>query len=592
MPARKLFNFEKNIPVKMRDGVSLYANVFRPSKEAKYPAILIRLPYSKDSEFLFNSYMNPIRFIEAGYAVVMQDCRGTGVSEGEFHTDDSNVNDGFDTVEWVATQPWCNGNVGMCGYSALGAMQVNAALAHPPHLKAICPAQVSNALRGMPMWEGGAFLLQANLLWLNSMIAKELTQSNLPGKKLNEFRKRLTYIEQNLVQSCSTLPLLSNPTNEIARELRLGSVFAEWITSVENDKYWKKLLSPFPMHEIAVPAFHMGGWYHHVITSGVIKDYLIIKEQGASEIARKNQKLLIGPWVHVGGPSIVGDIDFGASASGTSIDLAGIHIRWFDYWLKGDNNGVMDDPPVHIFVMGDNTWRDENEWPLARTKYTPYYFHSHGCANSRAGDGILSTEKPAEEQPDNYLYDPRNPVPTQAGIGRAIEHVWEAHDQGPVESRMDVLVYSTPVLESDVEVTGPVVIKLFAASSAVDTDFSGKLVDVWPDGKAYNIIDGVVRARYRNSFSKPELIKPDTVYEYTVDLRSTSIVFKAGHRIRVEISSSNFPRWDRNLNTGNPIGQDSDVKVALQTVFHNRQFQSYILLPIIPRKKKAIASLP
>jgi putative CocE/NonD family hydrolase len=585
MPIQKSLNLETNIPVKMRDGISLYANVFRPLNDAKYPAVLIRLPYSKDSEFLFSSYMNPIRFVEAGYAVVMQDCRGTGVSEGEFHTDDSNVNDGFDTVEWVAAQSWCNGNVGMCGYSALGAMQMNAALAHPPHLKAICPAQVSNALRGMPMWEGGAFLLQANLLWLNSMIAKELTQSKLSGKKQNELRERLTYIEQNLVQSCRTLPLLNIPTNEIAKELRLGSVFAEWLTSIESDEYWEKSLSPFPLHKIAIPAFHMGGWYHHVITSAVIKDYLIITEKGATEIARKNQKLLIGPWVHTGGPSTVGEIDFGASSSGTAIDLTGIHIRWFDHWLKGINNGIMDEPPVRIFVMGDNTWRSENEWPLARTKYTPYYLHSQGGANSRAGDGILNTEKPAEEQPDNYLYNPRNPVPTQAGIGRAIEHVWEAHDQGPVENRMDVLVYTSPVMESDVEVTGPVVIKLFAASSAADTDFSGKLVDVWPDGKAYNIVDGIVRARYRDSFSKPEPIKPDTVYEYTIDLRSTSIVFKAGHRIRVEISSSNFPRWDRNLNTGNPIGRDSDIKAALQTIFHNRNFQSHILLPVIPREK-------
>jgi len=244
----------------------------------------------------------------------------------------------------------------------------------------------------------------------------------------------------------------------------------------------------------------------------------------------------------------------------------------------------MEEPPVRIFVMGDNVWRDENEWPLARTKYTPYYFHSEGQANTRSGDGVLSTEAPGGETADNYLYDPRNPVPTQAGMGRAIEHVFEAHDQGVVEDRTDVLVYTTPVLKSDVEVTGPVVIKLFAASSAVDTDFTGKLVDVWPDGKVYNIVDGIVRARYRNSVSSPELIQPDRIYEYTIDLRYTSIVFKAGHRIRVEISSSNFARWDRNLNTGGRIGQDAGIKVALQTIYHEMKSPSHILLPIIPKE--------
>lgn len=577
-------NLETNIPVKMRDGVILYANVFRPAERNRYPAILVRLPYVKDSDFLYSNYLNPVRYVRAGYAVVMQDCRGTGASEGEYYQFLNDVDDGYDTVEWVAAQPWCDGNVGMYGLSYLGANQLMAAISHPPHLKTICPAQASHSLRGMPMWEGGVFMLQLSLIWLNSMIANELAKSSLPPVKLKELRQRLAYVDQHLTESCYMLPFLNVPTNEIAQELRLGSLYSEWVTNIENDAFWEKLHNPLPLAKVAVPAFHMGGWYHHVITSAVIKDYLVITEKGASELARKSQKMLIGPWVHVGGPGIVGELDFGASASGTAIDLAGMHIRWFDYWLKGIDNGIMSEPPVRIFVMGDNVWRDENEWPLARTKYTPYYFHSRGQANSRSGDGVLNTEQPAEEEPDSYLYDPRDPVPTQAGMGRAIEHVFEAHDQGAVEERKDVLVYSTPILDADIEVTGPVTIKLFAASSAVDTDFTGKLVDVWPDGKAYNVVDGIVRARYRNSVSKPELIKPDKVYEYTIDLRYTGIVFKAGHRIRVEISSSNFARWDRNLNTGKPIGQDAEIKVARQTIFHSRRYPSHIILPIIPRE--------
>jgi putative CocE/NonD family hydrolase len=584
LPDKDSFNLEINVPAKMRDGVTLFANVFRPMKGMKFPAILVRLPYVKDSDFLYNNYLNPIKYVRAGYAVVMQDCRGTGVSEGEYHQFVNDVDDGYDTVEWVAAQPWCDGNVGMFGLSYLGANQLMAAISHPPHLKAICPAQASHSLRGMPMWEGGVFMLQLSLIWLNSMIAKELAKSDLTPEKRKELQKRLTYVDQHLTEACRTLPFLDIDTNKIAQELRLGSIYSEWITNIEDDAFWKKLHNPLTLEEVAVPGFHIGGWYHHVITSAVIKDYIVITEKGASEVARKSQKLLIGPWVHVGGPGIVGEIDFGASASGAAIDLSGMHIRWFDYWLKGISNGVMDEPPVCIFVMGDNVWRNENEWPLARTKYTPFYFHSEGNANTRSGDGILNTEIPGEEETDNYLYDPRNPVPTQAGMGRAIEHVFQAYDQGVIEDRIDVLVYTTPVLKSDTEVTGPVLIKLFAGSSAVDTDFTGKLVDVWPDGKAYNVVDGVVRARYRNSISKPELIEPNNIYEYTIDLRYTSIVFKVGHRIRVEISSSNFARWDRNLNTGKSIGQDAEIKVALQTIFHNQQFPSHVILPIIPKE--------
>jgi putative CocE/NonD family hydrolase len=584
LPKKESYNLEINVPAKMRDGVTLFANVFRPVKGEKFPAILVRLPYVKDSDFLYSNYMNPVRYVRAGYAVVMQDCRGTGVSEGEYHQFLNDLDDGYDTVEWVAAQPWCDGNVGMYGLSYLGANQLMAAISHPPHLKAICPAQASHSLRGMPMWEGGVFMLHLSLIWLNSMIAKELAKSDLPPEKREELQKRFTYADQHLNEVCRTLPFVDVDTNKIAQELRLGSIYSEWITNIENDSFWKKLHNPLPLKEVAVPGFHIGGWYHHVITSAVIKDYLVITEKGASEVARKSQKLLLGPWVHVGGPGVVGEIDFGASASGAAIDMAGIHIRWFDYWLKGIKNGIMEEPPVRIFVMGDNIWRNENEWPLARTKYTPYYFHSQGKANTRSGDGILSIEIPGEEKADNYLYDPQNPVPTQAGMGRAIEHVFEAHDQGVVEDRTDVLVYTTPVLKSDIEVTGPVVIKLFAASSAVDTDFTGKLVDVWPDGKAYNVIDGIVRARYRNSISKPELIIPDNIYEYTIDLRYTSIVFKAGHRIRVEISSSNFARWDRNLNTGKPIGQDAEIKEARQKIHHNQKFPSHIILPVIPKE--------
>jgi putative CocE/NonD family hydrolase len=574
-----------NVPITMRDGTILYANIYRPGKEGKYPAVLVRLPYVKDSDFMTQDYMDPVRMVRAGYAIVVEDCRGTGASDGEYHQFLNDVDDGYDTVEWMAAQPWCDGNVGMYGLSYLGAVQLLTALSHPPHLKAICPAQVSHSLRGMPMWENGVFLLCLGIGWLNDQIESELAIGDLPPQKLKLLRQRFKDLMENIDESYRVLPLVDTHCNQIAKELRLGSTYSDWITNIENDAFWEKLYNPFPLEKVSVPALHLGGWYHHVITSGVLKDYIDIKKNSASKFARKNQKMLIGPWVHVGSSSHIGELDFGSLASGTAIDLTGIHIRWFDYWLKSIDNGIMDEPPVRIFVMGDNIWRDEHEWPLARTRYINYYLHSDGRSNGRNGNGILSQKMPEVEDVDNYLYDPRNPVPTKIGKSSTdfIENLFSANDQQEIEDRQDVLVYTTPVLENDVEVTGPIEIKLWASSSAVDTDFTGKLVDVWPDGKAFNIVDGVIRARYRNSISKPELIQPGKVYQYSIDLRSTSNVFKAGHRIRLEISSSNFPRWDRNLNTGKPIGQDAEIKVALQTIYHNQQYPSHIVLPIIPR---------
>jgi len=251
-------------------------------------------------------------------------------------------------------------------------------------------------------------------------------------------------------------------------------------------------------------------------------------------------------------------------------------LRWFDRWLKGIQNGVDEEPPVRVFVMGENIWRNENEWPLARTRYTPFYFHSGGKANSRHGDGCLASTGPADEPFDSYIYDPRNPVPThEMGMG--------AYNQIEFENRNDMLVYTSAPLESALEVTGPVEIKLYAASSAEDTDFSGKLVDVWPDGKAYNIAEGILRAGYRESGTQFKPIIPDSIYEYSISLGCTSNVFKPGHRVRVEISSSNFPKWERNLNTGHPLGQDAEIKLAMQTVFHDQRYPSHIILPVIPR---------
>jgi len=297
---------------------------------------------------------------------------------------------------------------------------------------------------------------------------------------------------------------------------------------------------------------------------------------------RSSQKLLMGPWAHLLPYSVpttrgTGDIDFGPESR---IELHEIQVRWFDYWLKGIKNGIMEEPPIRIFVMGNNVWRDEYEWPLARTQYTPYYFRSKGKANSDKGDGILSPEPPADEPADHYIYDPYQPVPTLGGNTLGI--AMGVFDQRPVESMPNVLVYTSPPLEKDLEVTGPIRVELFASSSAPDTDFTAKLVDVRPDGYGQNIADGIIRARYRNSLTYPSLLRPGEIYEFTIDLWATSHVFKTGHRIRVDISSSNFPRFDRNPNTGNRINTDRELRSAEQRIFHDSKYPSHILLPVIP----------
>jgi putative CocE/NonD family hydrolase len=372
------------------------------------------------------------------------------------------------------------------------------------------------------------------------------------------------------------LPLKDSPAAKQTEELGVFPFFSDILVNMEDDDYWHRIGSLLQLDKVEVPALHIAGWYDPDMTPGVLASYQELKEKGGSELARTKQRLLIGPWIHSADMSnMVGDLDFGMASSGAVADITGVQIRWFDYWLKGIDNGMANESPVRIFVMGENVWRDEDEWPLTRTKYIKYYFHSSGRANSLLGDGILNSDAPDNEQSDSYLYDPRNPAPSDKMMG--------AWDQQEVEKRADVLVYSSLPLETDLEVTGSVDVNIYAISSAIDTDFTGKLIDVWPDGKAYNVAVGIVRARFRQSVLKPDLIKPGVVYEYTISLSATSNVFKAGHRIRIEISSSYFPKWDRNLNTGHPIGQDDEIERAIQTIHHSKQYPSNIVLPVIPR---------
>ncbi len=313
-----------------------------------------------------------------------------------------------------------------------------------------------------------------------------------------------------------------------------------------------------------------------------------MRQHGSTPEARQS-KLLIGPWTHGGFMNPIGELNFGFGASAAfinlQIDFLSLQLRWFDHFLKGAENGITDEAPIKLFVMGANVWRDEQEWPLARAVETHYYLHSNGHANSLRGDGLLSTETPATETPDQYAYDPAHPVMAHGGaLLLSPEFRAGPLDQTATESREDVLVYTTPVLEQDVEVTGPISVHLWAVSSAPDTDFVARLVDVYPNGYAQNLTDGIIRARYRD-FSKgekPTLIEPGKPYEYEIDLWATSNVFKQGHRIRLDITSSSFPRWDRNPNTGHDLGADAELAIAQQTILHDADHPSHVVLPIVP----------
>jgi uncharacterized protein len=377
-----------------------------------------------------------------------------------------------------------------------------------------------------------------------------------------------------------TLPITAIP---LLDQSTVGPAFADFVTHQEYDSLWSTMDIHQRISQIAVPAYHLGGWYD-LFVGATVSDYVAMRQGAATEEARQGQKLIIGPWLHGPLDGSVGEVDFGARASDAFVITPEIRWRWFDHWLKGMDTGLLAEPPVRLFVMGRNRWRDEQEWPLARTRYTPCYLHSHGHANTAAGDGHLSWAKPGAEAQDHYTYDPRDPVPTRGGGLCCSQAALAAgaFDQREIEQRADVLVYTSDMLEQDLEVTGPVKMVLWAASDAVDTDFTAKLVDVSPCGFARNVCDGIVRARYREGVTARKWLTPGRIERYDIELGPTSNVFLAGHRLRLEISSSNFPHYDCNSNTGAPVDSEDEMLPAIQMVHHDEHHASHILLPVIP----------
>jgi hypothetical protein len=566
---------DKNVMVPMRDGVRLATDVYRLQGAPPAPVLLRRTPYDKERAVVGSSVtFDIVRAVQAGYAVVVQDTRGRFASEGAFNAIFQEGRDGADAIAWTAAQPWSQGVVGTFGGSYVGTTQWLPAREQPAALRSMAPAiTFSDLFEGM-LYQGGAHVLHG-LSWTLGMLPEEIRRRVARGGVPPE---DAAGVDPNA--ALAHLPLMDHPLIH-----EYAPFYGDWLAHPTAGAYWHPASPSAAYEQIRVPALNIGGWYDCFLW-GTLRNYQGMRQRGGTNHARRNQRLIIGPWSHANFSGSFPEREFGVAASSDALDLTGVHLRWFDRWLKEVDNGVEQERPVTLFVMGSDAWRTEADWPLPDTQYRPYYLHSDGQANTLHGDGTLSPEPPRDEPPDVYLYNPLRPVPTVGGqVLLAGGNAMGPRDQQAVETRDDVLVYSTPVLNRSVEVTGPIELCLFVASSARDTDFTGKLVDVYPDGRAMILTEGILRARYRTSYTEPELLEPDAVYELHLDLWATANVFLPGHRIRLEVSSSNFPRFARNSNTGGEIAREvaRDYRPAINRIFHDAAHPSHVLLPIIER---------
>ncbi len=589
-----------NTMIPMRDGVHLATDIYFPALRGttvskKFPVILERTPYDKAAA---GNVMNGAYFARRGYVCAIQDVRGRFASEGEWYPFAKEAPDGYDTVEWLAAQKWSDGKVGTMGGSYCGSDQSALATLNPPHLTTMIVAVGASNYYHCSMRQNGAleqrFMIYAFRMATTSKEA--LADANL--------KAAVDKAAANVGEWVMRAPLKAGTS-----PLRLLPTYERWVldlfTHGEYDEYWRQrgyAISQYYEEHADVPTLYLGGWYDSYARA-TCENFIAL-----NKMKKSRQALLMGPWTHGGwGVSNAGDIDFGVHSI---INYNDLRLAWFDHFLKGLYTEVADWTPVKIFVMGTGEgkadyqgrlhhsgyWRDERDYPLPDTRFTPYYLHT---------DGTLTTQPPNHPttQPSRFSFDPRNPVPTIGGGISAADPIMRpgAFDQRgrpdffgckdalPLNARNDVLTFQTEPLERNVEVTGPITVKLYAASSARDTDFTAKLIDVYPlsgdypDGLAINLTDSIIRARYRNGWEVPELLEPGVVYEFTFQLYPTSNVFKKGHRIRLDISSSNFPRFDVNPNTGGDLGLERRFEIAEQAIYHDSEHPSQVVLPIIER---------
>ncbi|MCC6427817.1 MAG: CocE/NonD family hydrolase [Phycisphaerales bacterium] len=552
----------------MRDGVNLSANIFRPASPGKRPIILSRTPYNKAGTGK-GGVDRRRKFIEAGYIWVDVDVRGRGDSDGQFRPLFNEGDDGYDTIEWCGRQPWSTGKVGMLGGSYGGYVQLAAAVRQPPSLACIaptvaCPDPFVDGLFMGPTGLPGPICVS----WYH-YTAGRLNQSSAGSDWAKIFKHR---------------PL-------ITLDDAMGMDIPFWNSMIEHAQlsdWWEEARYQNKLDKLTVPCLHISGWYDDEQVSTII-NYTQASTKAPPQVAR-NQKLLMGPWPHNANASTkIGNLDFGKDAV---IDMDALLLRWFDRWLKGTQNGIENEKPVRIFLMGANTWRDEETWPILGTRFAKFFIHSAGNANSSNGDGMLSTLMPSSpgalsydsSDADRYTYNPADPVPfiTDASFSQ----VGGPDDYQQVEKRDDVLVYTTPPLTAQVDICGPIEAKLWATTDAPDTDFTVRLCIVRADGVSQRLCDGIVRARFRDGMDKPRLISPGKPLDYTIDMWSTCQSFMPGERIRIEISSSSFPQWDTNPNTGERLGFEQSMRSANQVIHHSALHPTHIVLPILPSSSR------
>jgi len=580
--------------MEMRDGVLLRADIYRPDDRQEHSAIFSRAYHKGFGND--NMHLSVMHAVRAGYAVVVQVVRGRGTSGGEWKPENAETveaADGYDSVEWIASQRWCDGSVGVMGYSHSGGMAAQIAMENPPHLKAIAPwSSGIPPSRGRvgpggyrPPNSGGAISLITALVWLPNEAGDIVRRLARQGEDVIEMWRALEWARQSPEEYFNYLPLLEIPFVRFEQIGRLWKYRLQGLPGAEATS--AKAGDRETYGKVKVPCSHLTGWFDG-LASFSFESFQNMRQQGGSKLARQGQHIICGPWAHsLDLPSHLGAVNFGAEVGGTfggvTPSASSQLLTFFDKYLRDKDVRI---PPVRYFLMGVNQWREADAWPLPQTEWQRYYLHSRGRANTSIGDGRLTREEPGAESPDTFVYDPHNPVPTvggslvaaPAGFGFVAGPLEQSH----LETRPDVLCYTTPELKQDLEITGPLEVHIFASTTAKDTDFTAKLVDVYPDGRSHNLLDGIKRARGLKSEDRVEFINPGEVYEFVITLGPTSQLFRRGHRLRIDISSSNFPLYDRNMNTGNPIGEDARGVPATQTVYHQKEYASYIDLPVIP----------
>jgi uncharacterized protein len=556
---------ERDQPARMTDGAILRADIYRPSEDGRYPVLLLRTPYNK--RFAQTGvYQHPTWYARRGYIVVVQDTRGRFASDGIFEPYRDEAQDGADSVAWAAGLEGSTGKVGTFGFSYAGANQLLAAAKRPPGLACAAVGCAGTDFFDGWTYRGGALQLAFVISWTVQALALPEAMRRGDTKQANRIRSLAADLRA----------AYERPLGDWIASGELPEFFTTWITRDRKDEYWNSLsLEPF-LDRIEIPCLHLGGWYD-IFLPGTLKTYAALTRHAACD-PRRSQFLAVGPWQHVPWSRLNGAVDHGEAGDNCANDL---QVAWFDHWLKDKPLGI-ETKTVRYFVMGANRWEEDDTWPPSNLETVKLYLHSTGSAARRLTDGRLSPELPGDEEPDIFVYDPGEPVPSVGGASCCRSDIAPIgiYDQRSVEARPDVLVYTTSALETDCTIAGAIELDRYATTDATDTDWTAKLVDVHPDGAALNVCDGIVRARFRDSLERPVLLEAGKVYQYAISLGATAIQFKSGHAIRLEISSSSFPNYDVNLNREASGLDPLEGVPATQIVWHDRERPSHLALPV------------